>query len=85
MFFIFVVLFGFISSGLTQSAQDPVVSAEQMCAHLAKRPEQDQLHWKDPARGGVLKVRILHADEKTVSVQKTLVSGLVARNIPLST
>jgi len=54
-----------------------------MQAFLSKRPEQDMIHWKDPARGGSLEVRILAVSDSEVSVQKTVQGSLASRTLPL--
>jgi hypothetical protein len=63
---------------------ETIPSADQMRVFLTKRPEQDAIHWKDPARGGSLQVRIMEVNDKGVSVHKTLPSGLVVRTVPLA-
>lgn len=70
--------------GQAQQAPDPVPTAEEMQAHLTRRPENDMIHWKDPARGDSLEVRIVQVRDADATVQKTLQTGLTARVIPLS-
>ncbi len=67
-----------------QAVPEVVPTAEQMRVYLTKRPEQDAIHWKDPARGGALQVRILEVNDKGVLLHKTLASGLVSRTVPHS-
>jgi hypothetical protein len=69
--------------GAGQAVPEVIPTAEQMRIFLAKRPETDEIRWKDPARG-VLQVRVLEVGDKGVSLQKTLPSGLVARIVPLA-
>ncbi len=59
-------------------------TADQMREFIRQRPEQDMVHWKDPARGNSLEVRILEIADDGVRVQKTLASGLTNRVLPLS-
>lgn len=66
------------------AAEAPLPTAEQLRVYLTKRPEQDVIRWKDAARGAPLAVRILEVDEKGVSLQKTVPSGVVSRVIPLT-
>ena len=67
---------------LGQSAREPWPTADAMRGQLAKRPERDGIHWKDPARGKAVQVRIVEMDDKAVRVQKTLPTGIVDRRIP---
>jgi len=55
---------------------------EQLQMLVKNRPELDEIRWKDPARGGPLKVRIVRATTQAVTVEKTLSAGLVVREIP---
>lgn len=55
-----------------------------MRAFLRQRPELDMVHWKDPARGNSLEVRVLEFTDSGVRVQKTLAAGLTNRVLPLS-
>jgi hypothetical protein len=73
-----------IQPGTAQAVPEAIPTAEQMRIYLTKRPEQDAIHWKDPARGGALQVRIMEVTDKGVSLHKTLASGLVARTVPLA-
>ncbi len=59
-----------------------IPTAEQMQAFLTTRPEQDMIHWKDPARGQSLTVRILEVNDTGVRVQKTAQAGLINRVVP---
>ena len=68
--------------GAAQDVTAPAPTAEQMRAFLTKRPEQDMIHWQDPARGDSLAVRILKVTDTEVSVQKTLQTGLITRAVP---
>jgi len=63
-------------------AQAP--NADQMRSFLLQRPEQDMIHWKDPARGNSLEVRIIEATDTGIRVQKTLPTGLTDRVLPLT-
>lgn len=73
-----------ILPGAARQAPDPVLTAEQMQAFLSSRPEQDMIHWKDPARGESLAVRIMEVTATGVSVEKTLRSGLTTQAVPRS-
>jgi len=73
-----------ISPGLAQPPSEPVPTADQMQAFLAKRPEQDMIHWKNPERGESLEVRILAVSENEVSVQKTVQGSLASRTLPIT-
>lgn len=57
-------------------------SAEEVQKLIRARPELDQIRWKDPARGAPLNVRIVQADSRGVTVEKTLPAGLTTRAIP---
>jgi len=65
-----------------QALSDPPPTADEMRAFLLKRPEQDLIHWNDPARGDSLSVRILEVGDAEVRVQKTVQGGLIDRRIP---
>ena len=56
----------------------------QMQALVKNRPELDEIRWQDPARGAPIKVRIMSADARSLTVEKTLPSGLTTRKIPFS-
>lgn len=60
------------------------LTAEQMKAGLKNRPELDEIRWKDPARGAPLKVRIVSADSKGLTVDKTLTAGMTTRVVAFS-
>jgi hypothetical protein len=57
-------------------------TAEEMRTFLRQRPEQDMIHWKDPARGDSLEVRVVEITDTGVRVQKTLQSGFADRVLP---
>jgi len=82
--FILLAIFVLVRHGAGQTAPEVIPTADQMRVFLTKRPENDQIQWKDPARGGSLQVRILEVGDKGVSVQKTTQNGLVARVVPLA-
>jgi len=48
---------------------------------LKCRPESDEIHWKDPARGAPLKVRILEVTADSVILEKQLATGLTRRTV----
>ncbi len=56
---------------------------EDVAKFLRARPELDEITWKNPARGAPLAVRILQANAQSISVEKTLASGLTVTTIPL--
>lgn len=58
-------------------------TAEQWQLLVKGRPEADEIQWKDPARGA-LKVRIVQATGRNLTVEKTLPAGVTSREIPLS-
>jgi hypothetical protein len=72
-----------ILPGAGQAIPEVVPNSEQMRVYLTKRPEKDEIRWKDPARG-ILQVRIMGVSEKGVDVQKNLPSGLISRIVPLT-
>lgn len=57
---------------------------EQIQRFTQSRPELDEITWKDPARGAPVAVRIIQSNNQTVTIEKTLATGLTVRNIPLS-
>lgn len=59
-------------------------TTEEIEKFAKTRPELDQITWKDPARGAPLAVRILGASGDSITVEKTLATGLTLRTIPLS-
>lgn len=65
-------------------AQAAPLTAEQMTAGLKARPELDEIRWKDPARGAPVKVRIFSADEKAITLDKTLPAGMTTRVVPMT-
>ena len=42
----------------------------QMQALVKNRPELDEIRWQDPARGAPIKVRIMSADARSLTVEK---------------
>jgi hypothetical protein len=71
-------------AGLHQSGSlDAAPTADQMRALVRSRPELDEIRWRDPARAP-LKVRILQADPRALTVEKTLPAGLTVRTVPFS-
>lgn len=73
-----------LGGGLLTAAEIEVPTAEKIREVLQSRPEQDEIRWKDPARGAPLKVRIVSADDKSIRVDKTLTAGLTSRTVPLT-
>lgn len=56
---------------------------EQMQVLIRNRPELDEIRWKDSERPP-LKVRIVEASGQTLTVEKTLMTGLAVRKLPFS-
>lgn len=44
--------------------------------------EQDEIRWKNPERGGPVKVRVISSDGANLTVEKTLAAGTARRVIP---
>ncbi len=80
-----IISVGLVLPGFAQEAPEVIPTAGQMQAYLTQRPEQDMIHWKDPARGESLTVRILEVNDTGVRVQKTAQAGLINRVVPHDT
>jgi len=57
---------------------------EEIQKFAQSRPELDVITWKDPARGEPITVRTIQADQQSVTVEKSLATGLTVRKVPLS-
>lgn len=66
-----------------ETRTEKIPTAEQMHAFLEKRPERDEIRWKDEERGA-LAVRILEVTETELRVQKTVRRELVSRDVSIA-
>lgn len=80
------VCIGFLSACFTfaGSSLSAAPTPEQIQAFVKARPELDEIRWKDAARGAPLKVRITQATGQSLTVEKTLATGMTTRSIPFS-
>lgn len=78
-----LVTVALIQPGAAEAVREPVPTADEMRVFLTKRPEMDEIRWKDRDRGS-LQVRILRVNETEVDLEKTVQNRVASHKLPLA-